>query len=105
MKLSIFIPYLLIMAGVTYIIRAVPFVLIRKKIKNKFLNAFLEYIPYTVLTAMTVPAMFYATDNHISAAVGFVFAAVVAYFGKSLTVVALTACISVAVCEGIFIIF
>ncbi|MDD6483301.1 MAG: AzlD domain-containing protein [Clostridiales bacterium] len=104
MKVSVFVPYLLIMAGVTYLIRALPFVLIRKKIKNRFLNAFLEYIPYTVLTAMTIPAMFYATDNPISAMTGFAAAAVTAYLGKSLITVALAACGGVALCEGVLMI-
>ena len=52
--------YLLVMAGVTYLVRAVPFVLIRRKIKNRFLISFLYYIPYTVLAAMTFPASFSA---------------------------------------------
>ena len=101
MKLSIFIPYLLVMAGVTYAIRVIPFLLMRKKIKNRYVNAFLEYIPYTVLTAMTVPAIFYATSSPVSAAAGFMAAVVTAYFGKSLMTVALAACAGVAACEGI----
>ena len=44
-----FFIYLLIMSGSTYLIRAVPFALMRKKIKNPFINSFLHYIPYTVL--------------------------------------------------------
>lgn len=101
MKLSVFIPYLAVMAGVTYAIRAIPFLLMQKKIENKYINAFLEYIPYTVLTAMTVPAIFYATTSLISAAAGFVAAVITAYNGKSLVVVALAACAGVALCEAI----
>ena len=52
-----FFLYLLVMAGVTYLVRAIPFILIRKKIKSRFLNSFLYYIPYTVLAAMTFPAI------------------------------------------------
>ena len=51
-----FVPYLIVMAGVTYLIRVIPFVLINKKIENRFINSFLYYIPYTVLSAMTFPA-------------------------------------------------
>ena len=46
MKLSDFFLYLLVMAGVTYLVRAIPFILIRRKIKSRFLNSFLYYIPY-----------------------------------------------------------
>ncbi len=48
--------YLLVMFGVTYLIRVLPFVAFRKKIENKRIRSFLAYIPYTVLGAMTVPA-------------------------------------------------
>ena len=54
-----FVPYLIVMAGVTYLIRVIPFVLINKKIENRFINSFLYYIPYTVLSAMTFPAILY----------------------------------------------
>ena len=52
-----FLPYLLVMAGVTYLIRAIPFTIINKKIENRFINSFLYYIPYAVLSAMTFPAI------------------------------------------------
>ena len=58
------------MAIVTYLIRAIPLVLVKHKIKNKFFNSFLYYIPYTVLAAMTIPAIFTATGNLISAIAG-----------------------------------
>lgn len=99
MKFTVFLPYLIIMAGMTYLIRALPFVLMKKKIKSRFLNAFLGYIPYTVLTAMTVPAIFYATDHAASAAVGFAGALAAAFKGKSLIVVAVVACLGVALSE------
>ena len=61
-----FFIYLAVMAGVTYLVRAIPLLLVKKPIKNKFLLSFLHYIPYAVLAAMTVPAIFYATDYFIS---------------------------------------
>ena len=70
MSFKIFLPYLLVMAIVTYLIRAIPLVLVKHKIKNKFFNSFLYYIPYTVLAAMTIPAIFTATGNLISAIAG-----------------------------------
>ena len=59
--------YLLVLSGSSYLIRVIPFVAIREKIKNRFIQSFLYYIPYAVLTAMTLPAIFYATSHMLSA--------------------------------------
>lgn len=91
--------YLLAMAGVTYLIRMIPLVLIKKKIQNKFILSFLYYMPYAVLTVMTIPAIFYATSSVFSACIGFFAALVLAYFGKSLLKVAATSCAVVFVVE------
>ena len=94
-----FVPYLIVMAGVTYLIRVIPFVLINKKIENRFINSFLYYIPYTVLSAMTFPAILYATGSMISAAAGLLTAIFIAYKGKGLLVVAIGACLAVFIVE------
>lgn len=84
--------YILVMAGVTYLIRMLPFTLFRKEIKSKFFKSVLYYIPYAVLSAMTFPAIFYSTDSTVSAAVGTVIAVVLAYFKVPLVIVSLAAC-------------
>ncbi len=94
-----FLLYLLVMAGVTYLIRMIPLQLFKEKIKNRFILSFLYYVPYAVLSAMIVPAIFYETGSVISATVGFVVAAAVAFFGKSLPTVAACSCLSVLICE------
>ncbi len=99
MAFSQFLPYLIVMAGVTYLIRVIPFVSVRHKIKNTFINSFLYYIPYTVLAAMTVPAILYATGTVISAAAGLITAVLLAVRKQSLIVVALGACLAVFVVE------
>jgi branched-subunit amino acid transport protein len=99
MKMSDFWIYLLIMVGSTYLIRAVPFALVSKKIENRFVRSFLSYIPYAVLTAMTIPAVFYATSSVVSALVGLVVAVVFALRGKGLTEVAVAACVAVLLVE------
>ncbi|EOS22195.1 hypothetical protein C806_03819 [Lachnospiraceae bacterium 3-1] len=91
MKLGNFWMYLLVMFGVTYLIRVVPFVVFRKKIENKYVRSFLAYIPYTVLGAMTFPAALYATGSLGTAIVGLAVAFVAAYQGKSLFTVAVCA--------------
>ena len=94
-----FFIYLAIMAISTYLIRTIPFVLIKNQIENRFIRSFLHYIPYAVLTAMTIPAIFNATSNIISAVAGFVVAVILAYKGKSLTVVAMFSCLVVFLTE------
>lgn len=94
-----FLPYLIVMAGTTYLIRAIPLVLVKKKINNQFLNSFLYYIPYTVLAAMTFPAILYATGSKLSAVAGFLTAVFLAYKKKSLIVVAVGACFAVLAME------
>ena len=83
--------YVAVMAGVTYLVRMIPFTLFRQKIKSRFIRSFLYYIPYTVLSAMTFPAIFYSTGNTVTAAVGTVVALVLAYVKQPLIVVALAA--------------
>ncbi len=94
-----FIPYLIVMAGVTYLIRMIPLALIRKKIKNRFILSFLYYVPYAVLSAMVFPAMFFASGNIISATVGVVVAVTVAFRSNSLVLVAGCSCLSVLLAE------
>lgn len=83
--------YIAVMAGVTYLVRMLPLMVFRRKIKSQFVQSFLYYVPYAVLGAMTIPAVFYATGDLISASVGLAAAFVLAFFGRSLLVVALTA--------------
>lgn len=94
-----FFIYLAIMAISTYLIRAIPFVLAKTDIKNTFIRSFLYYIPYAILAAMTFPAVFFATKNPISAAVGVVLAVIFALWKKNLLIVSVIACVGVFVTE------
>ena len=80
-----------IMAGMTYLIRVSPMVIFRKKIENNRIKSFLYYIPYTVLAAMTFPAIFTSTQSQIGAVAGCLVAVLLAYFKRGLLVVALGA--------------
>ena len=84
-----------IMALMTYIIRVSPMVIFRKKIENNRIKSFLYYIPYTVLAAMTFPAIFSSTSSQTGAIAGCVVAVLLAYFKKGLLVVALGAAATV----------
>ncbi|MCR5640137.1 MAG: AzlD domain-containing protein [Lachnospiraceae bacterium] len=91
--------YILLMAVTTYLIRMLPLVLFQKEIKNKYIQSFLYYVPFACLTAMTIPAIFFATGSIISAIAGLVVAVFLGWRGKSLPTVALAACIVVFVVE------
>ncbi len=94
--------YIFVMAAVTYLIRMIPFTFFRKKIKSRFFRSFLYYIPYAVLSAMTIPAIFYSTGNIITAVAGTAVAVVLAYFNLPLIIVALAAA-GTAFVTGLFI--
>lgn len=101
---SIFFPLLLVSVLVTYLIRAVPFVMFRRKIKSRRVQAFFNYIPYSVLSAMTFPAILYSTDNIYAAAAGFAVALLLAYRNKSLLTVAVGTCLATFVVSGAFMV-
>lgn len=90
-----------VMAVVTYLIRMIPFTFFSQKIKSKFFKSFLYYMPYAVLSAMTMPAIFYSTGDMTTAVVGTVVAVVLAYFNAPLIVVAIAAAVS-AYIAGLF---
>ena len=81
--------YVFVMALVTYLIRMLPFTLVRKKITNVYVKSFLHYVPYAVLGAMTFPAVFYSTESMISSAAGVVVGLILAFCNRSLLTVAL----------------
>ena len=91
-----------VMALVTYLIRVSPFLFFRKKIKSRFIKSVLYYVPYTVLIAMTFPAVFYVTGNVISGIVGTIVAVLFSLNKKAIMVlVALLAVTAVLLTEGL----
>lgn len=92
--MSVYI-YILVMALTTYLIRALPLVLFRKPIQSRFVRSFLHYVPVACLTAMTFPAILYATDHMASGAVGLAVAVVLALCNRSLIVVAASGSLAV----------
>ena len=102
MSWSKFLPYLAVMAGVTYLIRMLPLTVFRKEIKSRFVMSFLHYVPYAVLGAMTIPDVLYATGDIKTALVGLAVAVVLAWRGKGLLTVAIAACVAVAAAQLVF---
>ena len=101
MSASSFYPYLLVMAGVTYLIRMLPLTVFRREIHSRFLRSFLYYVPYAVLGSMTIPDIFYSTSSLWTALIGLIVAVILAWKEKSLLTVALCACGAVAIAQVI----
>lgn len=91
--------YLLVAAGVTYLIRALPMTLIRKNMKSRFIRSFLSYVPYVTLAVMTFPAILFETESIYSAAAGFLVALLIAYFDGNLFKVVVGGCAVVFLVE------
>lgn len=99
MSWSRFLPYLAVMAGVTYLIRMLPLTVFRREIRSRFVLSFLRYVPYAVLGAMTIPDVLYSTGSMGTALVGLVVAVILAWRGKGLLTVAIAACVAVAAAQ------
>lgn len=93
--------YILVMAGVTYLIRVLPLTLIRKEIKNRTIRSFLFYVPYVTLAVMTFPAILQATDAMWAGMAALLAGILLAWFGGSLFQVAVMCCVVVFVLEWI----
>lgn len=82
-----FIVALVVMAGVTYLIRLLPLVFVKQKITSPFLRSFLYYAPYTVLTTIAFPTILYTTGNLISGIVTVTVCVFLAYKNRGLMTV------------------
>lgn len=98
-----YLPYLIVMAGVTYLIRMLPLTVFRKEIHSRFVRSFLHYVPYAVLGAMTFPDVLTSTGSLWTALTGLIVAMVMAWRGRSLLTVAIGACLTVAAAQGIML--
>lgn len=84
--------YILIMAGVTYLIRMLPLTLLRKPIKNQFVRSFLYYVPFATLTVMAFPAILTSAASPWSGLAAMAAAVALSWKKKGLILVALAAC-------------
>lgn len=85
-KTVYFVLALLVTAGITYLIRLLPLLFVRKRIKNEFLKSFLYYIPYVVLSVLAFPAILTSTGNLASGIAAAVVCAILAYMNRGLIV-------------------
>lgn len=95
--------YIFTMALTTYLVRVIPLTVFRKPIKSRFLKSFLHYVPYACLTAMTFPSILTSTASILSGTAALLVAVVLAYRGKSLLTVSLSASAAVMLTEYILL--
>ena len=91
--------YIAIMAIVTLAIKILPLTLIRKQIKNQFIQSFLYYVPYVTLAVMTFPAIMEATQSPLAGILALLVGLVAAWFNAGLFPVAVICCVVVFVSE------
>lgn len=91
--------YLAVMAGVSFAIRVLPLTLIRKQIKNRFIQSFLYYVPYVTLAVMTFPAILDATQSPVAGAAALAAGILAAWFGAGLFPVSILCCLVVFLLE------
>lgn len=77
-----------IMASVTYAIRLLPLILLRREIRHSVIRAFLHYVPYATLSAMTIPAAITGAPSLLAGFVGIIVAILLALRGVSMVLVA-----------------
>lgn len=100
-----FITALVVMAGVTYLIRLLPLLFIRRRITNKFIRSFLYYVPYTVLSAIAFPAIFLSTGSLISGILATVVCLLLAYRGRGLITCMVGTILAALLTEGLLLLF
>ena len=91
--------YIIIMIITTNLIRVIPLTLIRGKIKNRFVQSFLYYVPYVTLAVMTFPAIMEATNSPVAGAVALILGIIAAWAGLGLFPVSIIYCVTVFILE------
>ena len=95
--------YLLVMAGVTYLIRVLPLTLIRREIKNVTIRSFLFYVPYVTLAVMTFPAIVDATQVPLAGMLALLVGVILAWRGTSMFLISALCCLTVFLTEAILL--
>ncbi len=93
---------LLLMILTVYLIRLLPFLFLRKPIKNRWFRSFLSYVPYVTLSVMTFPAILTAARIPAAGAAALIVGVIVAWWRGDLFTVALSSCAVVFLFELIF---
>ena len=95
--------YILIMSVVTYSVRLLPLTLLRKPIKNIFIQSFLHYVPYVTLAVMTFPAILEVTQVPLAGLLALLAGSLTAWYRGNLFQVAIVCCATVLIVEALLI--
>lgn len=98
-----FLAALLVTAGITYLIRLLPLLFVRKRIQNVFLKSFLYYVPYVVLSVLAFPAILLSTEHMISGLAAAVVCAALAFWRKGLITCMVGSVAAALISEMIFL--
>ncbi len=96
---------ILVMIAASWLPRMLPLALVRRRIENRLFRSFLFYVPYAVLAAMTIPAIFTSTGSVWSASAGLLTAVLLGWRGRALLTVALGASTAVFIVERLLEMF
>lgn len=91
--------YIFTTALVMYALRVLPLTLIKKPIRNQFVQSFLFYVPYVTLAVMTFPAIVEATTVKAAGAAALLAGIFTAWKGQSLIRVSVSCCAVVLIVE------
>ena len=91
--------YILVMALATWFMRVAASLIMKRPIRNTFLQSFLYYVPYVTLAVMTFPAIVEATQSPVAGAAALIIGILAAWFGASLFNVAVLCCATVFILE------
>ena len=91
--------YILLSIAVTNLIRVLPMLLIRRRIRNRFIRSFLYYVPYVTLAVMTFPAITEATTTPLAGCAAFLIGILSAWRGFGLFPVSIICCLVVFIAE------
>ena len=91
--------YILGMALISFLIRALPLTLIRRPIENRLIRSFLHYVPYVTLAVMTFPAILQVTEHTGAGLAALLLGLTMAWFGAGLFPVAVSCCAIVFILE------
>lgn len=94
-------PNILLMAAVTYLIRALPLVFLRRQISSPFIRSFLYYVPFVTLSLMIFPDVLFATGTPWSAMAGFAAMVALSLMKQNMFVVATASCLVVFLLESL----
>lgn len=91
--------YILVMALATWFMRVAASLIMKRPIRNTFLQSFLYYVPYVTLAVMTFPAIVEATQSPVAGTAALIIGILAAWFGASLFKVAVLCCATVFILE------